>query len=84
MMPYGLRFKIFVLLLCPLFFLQGQLYQLLSDQGFLLESAVWETLTDIDATFSEFVDGNFQPFSQHESNSEDIAAMTKEQQINSE
>ncbi|RXG53956.1 hypothetical protein Avbf_08780, partial [Armadillidium vulgare] len=62
----------------------GQLYQLLSDQGFLLESAVWETLTDIDATFSEFVDGNFQPIHQHESNSEDIASMTKEQQINSD
>lgn len=62
---------------------QGQLYQLLTDQGFLLESAVWETLTDIDATFSEFVNEAFQPIHQ-ECNEVAPVNMTKEQQINSE
>lgn len=40
---------------------KGKLYQLVTDQGFLNESAVvWETLNNIDND-GEFVDGDFEP-----------------------
>lgn len=63
-----------------------QLYQLLTDQGFLHENMVWETLSDIDATFSEFVSATFQPI-QVPAESQDpqkAEAMTTEQQISSD
>lgn len=70
------------------FFLQDQLYQLLTDQGFLHENMVWETLNDVDATFSEFVNGNFEPIppapEPAASSSNTAQNMTMQQQINSE
>ncbi|XP_066950433.1 ubiquitin carboxyl-terminal hydrolase MINDY-1-like isoform X1 [Macrobrachium rosenbergii] len=65
-----------------------QIYQLLTDQGFLHENMVWETLNDVDATFSEFVNGNFQPVTPTAeaslSSSEGPQSMTMQQQINSD
>ncbi|ROT71609.1 hypothetical protein C7M84_010060 [Penaeus vannamei] len=64
-----------------------QLYQLLTDQGFLHENMVWETLNDVDATFSEFVNGNFQPIPpvpESTPSSEAAQNMTMQQQINSD
>ncbi|XP_042883156.1 ubiquitin carboxyl-terminal hydrolase MINDY-1-like isoform X3 [Penaeus japonicus] len=64
-----------------------QLYQLLTDQGFLHENVVWETLNDVDATFSEFVNGNFQPIPpvpESTPSSEAAQNMTMQQQINSD
>ncbi|KAK7071263.1 Ubiquitin carboxyl-terminal hydrolase MINDY-2 [Halocaridina rubra] len=68
-----------------------QLYQLLTDQGFLHENMVWETLNDVDATFSEFVNGSFQPLT-HTSEAPSSSTssggltqnMTLQQQINSD
>ncbi|KAK8405285.1 hypothetical protein O3P69_001692 [Scylla paramamosain] len=64
-----------------------QLYQLLTDQGFLHENMVWETLNDVDATFSEFVNGNFEtipPAPEPSPSSSDLQNMTLQQQINSD
>lgn len=63
-----------------------QLYQLLTDQGFLHENMVWETLNDVDATFSEFVNGSFQPVTPapETATSETNQTMTMQQQINSD
>lgn len=64
-----------------------QLYQLLTDQGFLHENMVWETLNDVDATFSEFVNGNFEtipPASEPSPSSSEGQNMTLQQQINSD
>ncbi|MPC89804.1 Protein FAM63B [Portunus trituberculatus] len=66
---------------------EDQLYQLLTDQGFLHENMVWETLNDVDATFSEFVNGNFEtipPAPEPSTSSSDLQNMTLQQQINSE
>lgn len=66
---------------------QEQLYQLLTDQGFLHENMVWETLNDVDATFSEFVNGNFEtipPVPEPSPSSSEAQNMTLQQQINSE
>ena len=71
-----------------LFLLKDQLYQLLTDQGFLHENMVWETLNDVDATFSEFVNGNFEavtPTPEASIPSSEVPQnMTMQQQINSE
>ncbi|CAL4062137.1 unnamed protein product [Meganyctiphanes norvegica] len=63
-----------------------QLYQLLTDQGFLHENMVWETLSDVDATFSEFVSATFQPIQVATENQDPqkAAEMTTEQQISSD
>ncbi|KAF2356139.1 MINDY deubiquitinase domain [Trinorchestia longiramus] len=66
-----------------------QLYQLLTDQGFLTEAAVWQTLSDVDASFSEFVTAAFEPWQQQaaspvSSSLSSTAAMTQEQQITSD
>ncbi|XP_071534130.1 ubiquitin carboxyl-terminal hydrolase MINDY-2-like isoform X2 [Panulirus ornatus] len=65
-----------------------QLYQLLTDQGFLHENMVWETLNDVDATFSEFVNGNFEPIppapEPAASSANTTQNMTMQQQINSD
>ncbi|XP_042223347.1 ubiquitin carboxyl-terminal hydrolase MINDY-1-like isoform X2 [Homarus americanus] len=65
-----------------------QLYQLLTDQGFLHENMVWETLNDVDATFSEFVNGNFEPIPPAPEPSSSSASstqnMTMQQQISSD
>ncbi|XP_045139003.1 ubiquitin carboxyl-terminal hydrolase MINDY-1-like isoform X2 [Portunus trituberculatus] len=66
---------------------EDQLYQLLTDQGFLHENMVWETLNDVDATFSEFVNGNFEtipPAPEPSTSSSDLQNMTLQQQINSD
>lgn len=66
---------------------QDQLYQLLTDQGFLHENMIWETLNDVDATFSEFVNGNFEtipPAPEPSPSYSDLQNMTQQQQINSE
>uniref|UniRef100_A0A2P2I8Z7 Ubiquitin carboxyl-terminal hydrolase n=2 Tax=Hirondellea gigas TaxID=1518452 RepID=A0A2P2I8Z7_9CRUS len=41
---------------------KDQLYQLLTDQGFLTEAVVWQTLSDVDSSFSEFVTAMFEPW----------------------
>lgn len=68
--------------------IQDQLYQLLTDQGFLHENVVWETLNDVDATFSEFVNGSFEPIppapEPTPSSTSEGQNMTMQQQINSE
>ncbi|XP_045605552.2 ubiquitin carboxyl-terminal hydrolase MINDY-1 isoform X1 [Procambarus clarkii] len=65
-----------------------QLYQLLTDQGFLHENMVWETLNDVDATFSEFVNGNFEPIppapEPSSSSTNGAQNMTMQQQISSD
>lgn len=64
-----------------------QLYQLLTDQGFLHENMVWETLNDVDATFSEFVNGIFEPIPptpEPSSSTNGAQNMTMQQQISSD
>ncbi|KAK3892915.1 hypothetical protein Pcinc_003255 [Petrolisthes cinctipes] len=65
-----------------------QLYQLLTDQGFLHENMVWETLNDVDASFSEFVNGSFEtiPPAPDPSTSSSASSqnMTLQQQISSD
>lgn len=63
------------------------MYQLLTDQGFLNEAAVWQTLSDVDASFSEFVTASFEAWQlQAQDSPADTSSnsMTKEQQITSE
>ncbi|XP_018028095.1 ubiquitin carboxyl-terminal hydrolase MINDY-1 [Hyalella azteca] len=60
-----------------------QLYQLLTDQGFLTEAAVWQTLSDVDASFSEFVTDSFEPW-QLQPHTSPAVSMTQEQQMTSD